>query len=173
MIIAKSDQIFNHIIKTPEYLNSKVISIYCGKEKEVQTEKIIKYSLINGKRIIIPITIIKKKCLQFSEIKDYDNELEISTFNVLEPKNEFIRPININEIQLVIIPGIGFDKEGGRLGYGFGYYDRFLKSLKNYIPFFGLAFELQIVEILPTSKNDIFMHQIISEKGIIVCNEYK
>jgi len=171
-IIEKSDRIYEHLIKLPEYKQAKKIIIYCSKDKEVQTDKIIKYSLLKGKKIIVPISNTEKRILEFSEIKDFDKELKISTFNILEPKSEFIRPFNINNAHIIICPGVGFDKTGGRLGYGFGYFDKALNSVNTNIPFVGLAFEIQIVESLPLAKNDVKMDLIITENGVIY-NNYK
>ncbi|MHA1270249.1 MAG: 5-formyltetrahydrofolate cyclo-ligase [Candidatus Helarchaeota archaeon] len=173
LITKKSHKIFQLLIKHPEYIKAKKLIIYCSKDYEVQTEKIIKYSLTNGKRVIVPITNQKKRILEFSEIKDFDKELEISTFNIPEPKKEFIRYVNIDDIQLVIIPGLGFDQEGGRLGYGFGYFDRFLNSLKNPVLIIGLAFELQLVDRLPLSTHDVKVNFIITENRVINCSDYK
>ncbi|MHA1229374.1 MAG: 5-formyltetrahydrofolate cyclo-ligase [Candidatus Helarchaeota archaeon] len=166
----KSDKIFEKIIVQPEYLNANKIIIYCSKEKEVQTEKIIKYSLSKGKKIIVPITNTQKRILEFSELKDFDKELQISTFNIPEPKKEYIRPFNINDADLIIVPGLGFDKSGVRIGYGHGYFDKALTLIKNSVPIFGLAFESQVVEKLPTLSHDIKVHRIITEERIINCN---
>jgi 5-formyltetrahydrofolate cyclo-ligase len=171
-ILEKSDQIFKIIVNLPEYQQAENIIIYCGKDEEVQTEKIIKYSLNDGKKIIVPITNVQKRVLEFSEIKDFDQDLEISTFDIPEPKKDRYKPFDLDKIDLIFVPGVGFDKIGGRLGYGYGYFDKFLSSIINrkidkFIPFIGLAFDLQIVEILPTGKNDINIDLIITEKRII------
>jgi len=168
-VIDKSSKIFKILIEFPKYISAKNILLYCSKEKEVQTEKIIKLALAKGKKVIVPITNKEKKVLEFSEIIDYDNDLEISTFNIPEPKKDRRRPFNMNEIDLIIVPGVGFDPDGTRLGYGFGYYDKFLNTIKNKATIIGLAFEIQIVSSLPANSNDIRMNKIITEDRIIDC----
>lgn len=170
-IIENSNQIFNKIIKMEQYKAIDHLIIYCGKEKEVQTEKIIKYSLLKNKKVIVPITNTEKRILEFSEITNYDKDLVVSTFDILEPKKNLIKPIEISKVDLIIVPGLGFDKYGGRIGYGYGYFDKFLNSLDRHIPTFGLAFELQIVEILPMSRHDVHIDYIITNNRIINCNK--
>ncbi|MBD3226586.1 MAG: 5-formyltetrahydrofolate cyclo-ligase [Candidatus Lokiarchaeota archaeon] len=166
-VIEKSNKIFDKLINMPEYIDAKNLIVYCAKNNEVQTEKIIKHTLSRNKKVIVPITNTELRILEFSEILDYDKDLEISTFDILEPKKEAIRPFDLTRIDLIIIPGVGFDKYGGRIGYGYGYFDKFLNSIDKNSPFIGLAFELQIVEILPTTHHDARVDYIITEKRII------
>jgi len=95
------------------------------------------------------------------------NELEPGAFNILEPKKEFFRPVSPDDIDLVIIPGVAFDKDGDRIGYGMGFYDRFLRSMKKNIPVVALAYEFQIVDDIPVDDTDVTVHKIITEERII------
>ncbi|MHA1267137.1 MAG: 5-formyltetrahydrofolate cyclo-ligase [Candidatus Helarchaeota archaeon] len=170
-ITQKSDQIQMRLLHLKEYQIAKTVMLYSGKETEVQTEKLIRHSL-KQKRVILPITNSKERTLELSEIKDYDNELIKAAFNILEPKKEYYRPVDLNQIDLIVVPGVVFDYQGNRLGYGFGYYDRLLTLVRRPIPFIGLAFEFQVVHSLPNSHNDVPVHLIVTEKKIIHCNKY-
>ena len=152
-----------------EYKSAKTVMLFSGKPKEVQTEQLIRTAL-KEKHVILPITNLKKRILELSEIKNYDLELEIGTFSILEPKTEYIRPVNIDIIDLIVIPGIVFDYRGNRLGYGFAYYDKLLKQVHRPIPFIGLAFQFQIRNKVPHSRYDVPMNYIITEDKIIRCS---
>jgi 5-formyltetrahydrofolate cyclo-ligase len=84
-----------------------------------------------------------------SLLVDYDAELTCGPFGIRHPKEEYIRPVGLNDIDLVIVPGLAFDKAGNRLGRGHGYYDRFLGRLPKDVPTVGLAFAFQILEDFP------------------------
>lgn len=169
-ILQKSERILTNMLNLEEYNSSKVILVYSGKETEVQTEKLIRHAL-KDKRVILPITNVKKRILEISEIKNYDLELERAVFNILEPKKEYYRRVNVDIIDLVVVPGVCFDNRGHRLGYGFGYYDKLLTIVNRPIPFIGLAFEFQLVENLPNSHHDVPVHIIVTEEKVIKCGD--
>lgn len=169
VIIEKSKKIHNALVLTKEYQNNKKIMFFMGKEKEVQTEFMIKEALEKSKRVFVPITNTKERRLIPCEIKSLE-ELETSTFNVKEPKKEFQRVYDPKDVELVIVPGVGFDVNGNRIGYGFGYYDNFLSETRQEIPFIGLAFDFQIQDEIPSDENDKLIDIIITEKRIIKCN---
>ncbi len=168
LVSQKSDQIVKKLLNMAEYKRAKIVMLYSGKGKEVQTEKLIKIAL-KEKRVVLPITNVEKRILELSEIKDYDLELKIGTFNILEPKKEFIRPIEIDSLDLIVVPGVSFDYRGNRLGYGYAYYDKLLATVRRRIPFIGLAFHFQLQHRVPHSRYDIPMHFVITEKRIIKC----
>jgi len=100
------------------------------------------------------------------------NHLSIGAYGILEPARSQIVPIEPNTIDLVIIPGIGFDKTGNRMGHGKGYYDRFLPLAKKAIRI-GLCFEFQIKDQIPTEPSDQKVDYIITEERIITCKKYR
>jgi 5-formyltetrahydrofolate cyclo-ligase len=174
----KSSFIKEKLFSLREYKNAKVIMFYVSTRSEVKTEEMIKESLSakrqdlnENKRIVVPVTQLKEKKLLLSELKDYDRELEPGTFNILEPKKEFFRPVKPEEVDLVVVPGIAFDEKGNRLGYGGGFYDNFLRK-RGQATFLkwtsiGLAFETQIVEEIPVGREDIKVDFIVTENRII------
>jgi len=95
----------------------------------------------------------------------------ISTFDIKEPKKKYIKEHDPKDIDLVIVPGVGFDTNGNRIGYGFGYYDSFLSETKQEIPFIGLAFDFQIQDEIPCDESDKFIDKIITNKRIIECQK--
>jgi 5-formyltetrahydrofolate cyclo-ligase len=116
------------------------------------------------KNIVVPISNKKDNTLTLSHLKSWE-ELSLGSYGILEPRTEKIRKTNVEDIDLIIVPGVAFDEKGNRLGHGKGFYDRLLKKTKATV--IGLAFEFQILENIPTDKNDVPVDMIITEKRII------
>lgn len=156
-----SGAICNHLreIITPD----EEVLIYCAKEPEVDTLPLIRYLIDEGIPVIVPIIQEKDTSLRLSYLED-PTCLISSTFRVPEPIGSEI-PANAEDVTTGIIPLLGYDRSGGRIGYGAGYYDRFL-SEHDHIRKIGIAYQCQEVTHVPTDPNDIFMDLIINEDGI-------
>ena len=163
-----SNIITEKLYNTTEYKNAKTIMSFISFGDEVDTHKIIKDSMALGKRIVVPVTFSDTKLIKPSHLMDF-SELEYGYYNILTPKEEFWRFIDPNEIDLILMPGVGFDRKGYRIGYGGGYYDRFLSKLDKNIDTIGLAFQLQIIDNVPADTFDIPIDSIITEKETINC----
>lgn len=169
-VSAKSIRIQKLLFSLPEFRRAKTVCFYVAKGNEVQTERAIKDSIKLGKRVLVPITDKKTGKLALSELLNYDDELEPGAFGVLEPKPACRRIVPATEADLIIVPGVVFDLHGHRLGYGKGYYDRFLReisALKTDAPFIGLAYEYQVLNEIPHGSDDISVHKIVTEKRVI------
>jgi 5-formyltetrahydrofolate cyclo-ligase len=161
----KSKKIKEKLFNLPEYKSAKTVLFYVSYNTEVFTHDMINEAL-KEKRIIVPI-INKKNCsLSLSYLESWD-DLKIGAFGILEPRKKCIKKVLIEEIDLIVIPGIGFDIKGNRMGQGKGYYDRLLKKSKAI--HIGLAFDFQIVEIIPLENHDIPVEIIITENRVIMC----
>lgn len=152
-----------------EFEESKTLSLYVAIDNEVGTIDMIRDALDRGKRVTVPCTRGRDKSLLLSEVRDVEKELTPQKLGILEPKKEYLRVVPYNEIDLMIVPGVAFDEEGGRLGYGGGYYDKLLTNLNRSIRTVGLAFELQMVEKVPQGSHDVFVDKIVTERRIIDC----
>lgn len=156
-------KILNTLERLEIFKNANRIFVYISFGSEIATENFIK-KYINEKEIFVPKIINEKMALV--KLKDW-NELKVGHFNVLEPTtNEYYN----GEIDLVITPSIVFDKNGYRLGYGKGYYDKYFTE-KNYKTSIGLSFDKLLQNNLPIEKHDQSVDFIITEKGIIKTNE--
>ncbi len=164
--LCKDCMIKDKFFSLPEYRKAKIILFYVSIKGEVRTEKMISESLEKGKRILVPFADLKNKRLLISEINDLD-DLSPGSFGIPEPKSP--REFPLEGIDLVVIPGIAFDRKGNRVGYGMGFYDRFLKTLRKGTPLIALAYDLQIVRKIPTDGKDVRVNKIITEKEIIEC----
>lgn len=169
-VLSKSAEIQKRLFDLPEFKRAKTVSFYVAKGNEVQTEQMIKDSIKMGKRGLVPIVDEVSGRLVFSELRNYDTELEPGAFGVLEPKPECRRIVPLGETELIVVPGIAFDKHGHRLGHGKGYYDRFLRevfSIKPNVFAIGLAFDFQILEECPHNHDDILVYKIVTERRVI------
>jgi 5-formyltetrahydrofolate cyclo-ligase len=148
----------------PEYLTSKNIMFYVSFSTEVNTHEMIKDCLNADKNVYVPVIDLKKKCVHVSVLSDFDDLVE-STYGILEPRSECRELISSKKIDIIIVPGLGFDPKGNRIGYGAGFYDTLLNKNKDPLKV-ALAFECQIKEDVPTGPNDMKMNVIITEKNI-------
>lgn len=166
-VLAKSSSIKERLFQTKEFQAANFIFSFISFKDEVFTHEIIREALAMGKRIGVPITIDKPRKMLVSELKDFDQELEEGFYNILTPKKEFERIVSPDTVDLVLVPGLAFDKYGYRVGYGGGYYDRFFAQLDKDIPKLGLCFDLQIYPPVPRDSYDIAIDYIITEEQVI------
>ena len=167
-LLEKSISIQKRLFSLPEFNQAKTILFYVSYDNEVFTHEMIKESLSKGKTIVIPKTNTKKNTLTLLEVTCWD-DLEKGAYTILEPKKHCIKEIPLPQIDLLIIPGVGFDPYGNRIGHGMGYYDRLLKQTPHNVCI-ALAFEFQIVEHIPAEEHDIRVHKIITEERVITCS---
>lgn len=162
----KSKEIKERLFSLKEYKDARVVLFYVSYNGEVFTRDMIKEAL-KEKIVIVPISNKKDNTLILSKLEKW-NELEVSSYGILEPKEECFNESSIEEIDLIIVPGVAFDEKGNRLGHGKGYYDRLLKKTK--AKTIGLSFEMQIVKNIPIGRNDVSVDLIITENRIIKCS---
>lgn len=164
-IVNNSRIISNSVISTKEYQSSSSIGIYYSIGSEVKTFDIIKHSLENKKEIALPRVIDSTKIQFFKIMEDKFEKIKFTKGKYGIFENSMSTTI-IDKIDLLIIPGIAFDLKGYRIGYGKGYYDRFL-SLGKSKCIMGLSYESQIINEIPNNEHDIPVDIIITEKKII------
>lgn len=168
----RSNKIFRRLIATEEFKNAKTIMLYVSKDNEVATRPIIRYTIKNKKSVCVPkIDKINHKLYPI-KIKDPDKDLQIGHFGIYEPILNIRKIVPMKKIDLIITPGLAFDKNGYRLGWGKGYYDRFLENTKG-IPKIGLAYSFQILPRLPIDKHDIPLDMVITEEGIFARGDWR
>jgi 5-formyltetrahydrofolate cyclo-ligase len=169
-IVLKSSKIADKLYQLEKFKSSKLIMCYVDFRKEVITSGIMSKCLADGKRVTVPLVtccIGENRQMCASEVKNLECDLEMGFYGIHEPKKEKVRIINPMDIDLCIIPGVAFDINKNRIGYGAGYYDRFLKGVRKECFKVGIAFEEQILQDIPASENDIALDLIITDKRII------
>ncbi|MBR6949047.1 MAG: 5-formyltetrahydrofolate cyclo-ligase [Bacilli bacterium] len=154
----KSVIIYNKLISDKDYINSKRIALYNSLDSEVSTKKLIDYSLDKGKTVLLPV--VDNDNMEFYII-NRNTKYNRSTFGILEP----ISKDNLNKalIDLIIVPGICFDLNKNRIGFGKGYYDKYLSNTS--IKTIGICFDEQITnQDIDCNKYDVKVKRLISDK---------
>jgi 5-formyltetrahydrofolate cyclo-ligase len=161
-----SVEITNNVVRTGWVAEARTICTYLHTGSEVRTEQIVDWALSRGKRVIVPITIKAEKHLLFSELRA-TADLEKGVFGIPEPRPACRRPVPLEEADVVLVPGIAWDTHGYRIGYGGGYYDRSLNSIRKHVNTIGLAFEFQMITDLPRIRYDRHVDKIVTEQRTI------
>ena len=131
-ILERSEFIKQKLFNLDEFKNVSVILFYVSYDNEVYTHNMIKDALSIGKTIVVPISIIEERMLILSRLEKFE-DLRTGSYGILEPKPEKINEITIDEIGLIIVPGVGFDTQGYRIGHGKCYYDNLLKLFFSFV----------------------------------------
>ncbi|MZP29878.1 5-formyltetrahydrofolate cyclo-ligase [Heliobacterium undosum] len=168
-IASKSRLIAQRLFAMPAYVSASTVMIYVDFRREVETGEILAHSLNRGKQVTVPVCEGGARRLTAGRIERYPEDLQPGTWGILEPAT--VVPVEPASLDLVIVPGVAFDRQGNRLGYGAGYYDRFLPSLRPEAQKIALAFDLQIAHQICPDDHDIPMDWIITESGVIDCRE--
>ena len=158
-----SRKITQRLLQLEIFRRARVIFFFASFGSEVETWEAMGQALLQGKVVALPRTHLRQQCLIFHQIYTL-GELVPGPFGILEPpvQNPEISP---KEAQLILVPGLAFDLEGRRLGYGGGFYDRLLSQSPGFR--LALAFECQIVEQVPAEAHDLRMEAILTEKRFV------
>lgn len=159
----KSLEVQKKCVDLKEFKEAKKLALYSNFKNEVMTDFIFHESIKGSKRVYYPKVDIDKG-LVFCEVVSEDG-LAKGYYDVLEPVSG--KNISTELIDIFFVPGLVFDIHGNRLGYGKGYYDKVLSTLKGKKPVVGLAFEIQIVNEVPVCSHDVNVNKIVTEDRII------
>jgi 5-formyltetrahydrofolate cyclo-ligase len=167
LVLEKSAAILGRITALEEYRRAGVVMAYVDFRNEVRTGALIENCLAAGKRVTVPITDVVNKLLTPSEILNYPEDLLPGAWGILEPAPGCVRPVDPGKLDMVIVPGVAFDLNGDRLGYGGGFYDRFLPRTRPDTIFVAPAFELQIKENVYPGSHDCPVHILVTEERVV------
>jgi len=164
---AVSEKIVSRFMDLAEYHSANTVMFYVDVRDEVRTRQALPAALSSGKRIVVPYCVDGELELFLLENME---ELELGMYRILEPKNE-LRTIEAKRLQpadldLVMVPGVAFDRNGGRTGHGKGYYDKLLQHARLDAPLIALAFECQMFEKIPAESHDIYMDKVVTEDEV-------
>lgn len=165
----RSAEIQARVQALPYWERATVVASYVGIKSEVGTTPLIAAALAAGKRVAVPV--MEGGRIQLYRLESLD-ELAPAPFDLLELARELRRkPRRVvpSAVSLYIVPGVAFDRAGGRLGYGKGYYDTLLAGTKPVIPKVGVGFEAQLVESVPMGPRDVRLPIIITEAETYLC----
>ncbi len=165
------DEISRRIVASfmaqPEYAAARAVMFYVDVRTEVRTRNDLEAALQTGKKIVVPYCVDGE--LELFHLESMD-ELELGMYRILEPKAD-LRPIaakqvGVEALDLIMVPGVAFDRRGGRTGHGKGYYDKLLEHARPDTPLIALAFECQLFPEIPMQPHDIFMDKVVTELAV-------
>lgn len=157
--------IFEKLITMPEFYNANAISSFVSFRDELEMQSINDWIIKQNKTLLLPYIDPTLKRMVFYKVDDL-SQLQRNHFGILEP-NPAIHMLYENlKIECVLTPGVAFDRQGYRLGYGGGFYDAFFADIKKTTPKIGVAFEMQVVEMLPVESYDQPISHLITEIGM-------
>ncbi len=154
----KSNLIKEKLFRDKLFKQAKRVMFYIALKGEVETKEMIEAALRLGKIIAVPVCLKKRVSLR-PAILDEKTRLKKGPYGVCEPADS--RYIAFKDLDLVIAPGVAFDKKGNRLGRGKGYYDRFLSNIPKDTPVVGLAYRLQILPAVPVDSHDVKVKKVL------------
>ena len=165
----RSEAVWHFLVETPDFTKAVsdkcLIMVYLNMPGEVETTRLIFDHFTNDP--VIPYCVTGE--VELFRLKSF-TEIEPQTLGIMEPRMELrtdpTRRVEPNDLGLVLVPGLAFDLQGNRLGRGAGYYDRFFTRLPSDVPKIALAFDCQIVDLVPTDPHDMPVDMIITETGI-------
>ena len=159
--------ILDRFVELPEYAAAKVVMYYVDVRSEVRTRHFLPEALKHDKKIIVPYCVDGE--LELFHLTSMD-ELAVGMYKILEPRAELrsiaSKRFQAEQLDLVMVPGVAFDRTGARMGHGFGYYDKLLQHARADAPLVALSFECQLFPQIPTQAHDIFMDRIITEEAV-------
>lgn len=155
-----SKAVCGHLLKLMDEKNLNVIYGYMPIRREVDIRPALEEILRSKKTLLLPR--VNGETMDFYRVRDF-SDLEVGSFGVLEPKLS----CSLAEPDgLVLVPGVGFDKSGARLGYGKGFYDKYFSSHKQNLYKIGIAYNIQIIEKIPTTPLDVLLDGVVCETGL-------
>ena len=164
-----STAIINKIISNSLYQQAKNIMFYIALSGEINLEKLIIQTLKDNKTVSVPYLHESYGLMDAAIINDIV-DLTLGKFNIMMPKKETLKIINPEDLDIIFIPGLAYDENGNRLGFGGGYYDRFLPKCLN-ANFIGIISDEYILNEIPKENHDILLNYLASESGIFKCKK--
>jgi 5-formyltetrahydrofolate cyclo-ligase len=149
------------------FLEARIVLLYVDSDCEVRTKSILRRAYDFNKIVVLPGFDAERRKMAILKVDSLDKDLQPGARGVLEPSPERCKPVPLNKVDIAIIPGQAFDEKGGRVGSGRGYYDRFIPELPATTRKVALAFEEQILPLIPTESHDRHVDIIITDKRII------
>ena len=164
----RSHRIAQRVMEMDEWREAQAVLGYYSFRSEVRTEELLRAALEEGKRLALPRVNRERRELDLYWVPELGQPcIRPGTWDIPEPVPEVCEPAKLEDIDLVMVPGVAFDVAGGRIGYGGGFYDRLLKDLGEGQVAIALAFEVQIIDRVPVAWFDQRVPIIVTEDRVI------
>ncbi|MBM3472447.1 MAG: 5-formyltetrahydrofolate cyclo-ligase [Armatimonadetes bacterium] len=160
---ANSAAICRRVLESPEFRRARVVLLFASFGSEVDTGDLLEASLRMGKRLALPRVDPETRRLELREVRSPNADLTPGTWGIPEPIPERCPEVALHDIDFVLVPGVAFDRELRRLGYGGGYYDRVLAAVAGRAPAIAICFAAQVVAEVPADEHDMRVRVLITE----------
>ncbi|KLU07175.1 5-formyltetrahydrofolate cyclo-ligase [Rhodopirellula islandica] len=162
-----SHAITDAVMQLPAYQSAKCVMWYIDVRAEVRTRHALPAAIESGKQVIVPYCVEGE--LELFHLESME-ELSEGAYRILEPREELrgveSKRVAVKDLDLVLVPGVGFDRRGGRIGHGKGYYDKLLGNVRSDSRLIALAFECQLFDTIPVQPHDVYMDMVVTEKQL-------
>jgi 5-formyltetrahydrofolate cyclo-ligase len=168
-----SAQISQRLLQLPAYQQAKVVLAYMNFGTEFDSANWAQRVLDDNKLLLLPKVNQLSGQLDLYWVFDLQSQLAGGAWGILEPSPEHCERLNtLNRVEFALLPGVAFTREGARLGYGGGYYDKLLAQMSRRPPLIAAGFGIQLVEHLPQEATDVKVDWIVTEQEIIACGQH-
>lgn len=168
-VLNLSRAIEDRLFASEEFSACQHVMYFLSLGNEVRTDEMIARSLKDGKRVYVPRVVRRERRLEVCEITDMNQEFELGSYDIREPSRLNSKVVSPSIIDAVIAPGLAFDRSGGRVGFGGGYFDWLFKQLSDGALRLGVAYEFQIVDSIPQDSWDERVQKIFADNDTIDC----
>lgn len=159
-----SRAIVGNILDLPALRRAETVLAYASLGSELDTDRFLLQVLDEGRTLLLPKVDRSKRRLVLFEIKDPESDLQPGVWGIREPREDLGMPTEPGAVDFAFVPGVAFDRRGGRLGYGGGFYDRLIsEDLGSDAALISGAFEFQVVEEVPKDRHDALVDLVITE----------
>ena len=167
---AVSELVLDRALALPEYQSASCVMFYVDAGSEVRTRQRLGGAIAAGKTVVVPYCIVETNKLELFRLEAV-SELVEGAYKILEPRAELRnashKRVTADALDLVLVPGLAFDRDGGRMGQGKGYYDRLLSGVRPDAKLVALAYACQVVERVPVDAHDVYMDLVVTEGEVI------
>lgn len=160
---AASHAVSRRALELPPFADARAVLAYVATSEEIDCEPLLVALRAAGARVAVP-RVAGPRALDLHWVDDL-GECELGSFGIREPTDEHENAL-LEEIDIVLVPGVAFDRAGHRIGFGGGFYDTLLAALPTNVPTIGLAFDQQIVEAIPAEEHDRHVDAVVTPSAV-------
>ena len=167
-ISTNSQKITEKLLSMNCVKDASTIMLYLDFNNEVKTDQLITKLISLRKTVAAPVTLKDERKLIPFKIANLKDGLNVGAYGIREPKKDPYNELNVEDIDILIVPAVAYDKDCYRLGYGGGFYDRFIELLREDAITIGIAFDLQIFDSIPKENHDAQLNYVITENNMYI-----
>jgi 5-formyltetrahydrofolate cyclo-ligase len=159
--------VLDRILELPEWREAGTLMVYLGIRTELDPVPLAEAVLASGRRLVLPRILRGQGTLEIREVHDLDTDLVPGVWGLREPDPQRCPEVPVGDLDFILVPGVAFDRDGGRMGYGAGYYDRMLAHEDQRATLAAALFEVQLVEAVPREAHDLPVELLVLPDRLI------